>query len=106
MPTVLTNPIAATHSQTHNGKSTDGRIIIAEQMAKIRSATLSILEPSSVLAFIFLASIPSIISEMPPQQYNAQNPGLNTGKSSIASAAMPLDADMILGILFKLRWDS
>ena len=68
MPASLTMPMAAIHNHTHRGNSTDGRIIMAEQMAKTRSATLSILEPSSVVAFIFLASMPSIISEMPHQQ--------------------------------------
>ena len=97
IPASLTSPMAVTHSHTHSGKSIDGRIIIAEQMTKTRSTTLSILEPSPLSAFIFLAIAPSIISESPPQQYSTQNPGLKTGKNSIARAATPLDAEMMFG---------
>ena len=97
MPAILTAPIAAVHNHTHNGKCITGRIKTAAQMTKIRSATLSIFEPSPLSAFIFLAIGPSIISEMPPQQYSTQNPGLKTGKNIIMIAAMPLDTDSMLG---------
>ena len=89
--------MAVTHCHTHSGRSNDGRINTAEQMTKTRSTTLSILEPSPLSAFIFLAIAPSIISESPPQQYSTQNPGLKTGKNSIARAATPLDAEMMFG---------
>lgn len=97
MHAALTNPMAAVQSQIHKGRSIAGRIITAEQMKKARSAMLSIFDPSSLSAFIFLATVPSIISEKPPQQYRAQNPGLKTGNNSIARAAKPLDADNMLG---------
>ena len=66
-------------------------------MTNTKSAALSIFEPSLLSAFSLLAIGPSIISEMPPQQYNAQNQGLKTGKNSIAIAATALDADNMLG---------
>ena len=68
MPASLVMPMVAIHNHTHTGKSTDGRTSMAEQMTKTRSAILSILEPSSLVAFIFLANVPSIISENPHQQ--------------------------------------
>lgn len=92
--------MAAVHNHIHKGKWIAGRIIMAEQITNTRSATLSILEPVSLTAPRILANGPSIISEMPPQQYRAQNPGLKTGKNGIASAAMPLDADMMFGRAF------
>lgn len=97
MPAILITPMAATHNHTHRGKSIDGRTNIAEQTTNTRSAALSILDPSSLSAFTFLAIAPSIISEIPPRQYNTQNGVLNTGKNSIASAATPLDADNMFG---------
>lgn len=100
MQATLTNPIAAIHNHTHIGRPIDGRIIMAEQVMKTRSARLSILDPFSLTAPSLLAIGPSIMSEMPPQQYSAQNPVLKTGNKSMASAAMPLDAEMMLGSVF------
>lgn len=90
-------PMAAIHNHTDRDKPTDGRIIVAEHMTKIRSARLSIFEPNSFSVPIFLAIGPSIISEMPHQQYSTQNPGLKTGTNRIVRDARPLEADMILG---------
>ena len=95
-------PMAAIHVHTQTDKFTSGRTNMAAQMRNTRSATLSILEPSSSAAFNFLARGPSIMSETPHQQYSIQNPGLKTGNNnSIVSAATPLEADNILGRNFK-----
>jgi len=64
----LRTPIAATHIQIQIGKEITGKISIAEQTRNNRSAILSIIDPCSLTAFIFLAMGPSIISDTPPQQ--------------------------------------
>jgi len=68
MQVALTTPIAATHIQIQIGNEMTGKTIIAEHTRNNRSTMLSILDPSSLVIFIFLAIGPSIISDTPPQQ--------------------------------------
>lgn len=100
MPASFALPMAAIHNHIHKGKSIVGRISMAAQMTNTRSARLSITAPRALTASSFLATGPSIISETPPQQYNAQNPVLKTEKNSIVSAATPLDKEIMLGTEF------
>lgn len=82
----------------HVGNFRIGRILKAAATKNIKSVILSIVAPALLVAPIFLARGPSIISDMPHHPYSIQNAGLNTGVNRIPAAVIPRDRDIILGI--------
>ena len=66
---ILISAITAPHTHNHPGALIVGKILIKAAVTNVRSAAVSILDPNSLVLFVFLAIVPSIISLKPQVIY-------------------------------------
>ena len=99
----LITPIMHIHVHNHIGISNIGKNFIRQITTNTKSAKVSSLEPNSLTVFIFLATVPSIISVNPANRYKAINLEDNTGQNSNRILQRILQPVIIFAILMLLH---
>ena len=78
---ILMMAMMAIQLQSQFGIGMIGNNLIKATAMKIKSETVSIFSPNSLILFVFLATGPSIISLSPQRRYAIKNSDENTGET-------------------------
>ena len=78
---ILMMAMTAIQLQSQFGIGMIGNNLIKATAMKIKSETVSNFSPNSLILFVFLATVPSIISLSPQRRYAIKNSDENTGET-------------------------